>query len=300
MLLPTIRLVSFAGVLLNLHRSTLAGARQITSSTSLSQNHLSQSSICYNENILQHPRKQCTISHSFPQSRKMSSITQSDPAIREILLFWFGMNPKNWFMGGPSQDKIITERFKHLVEKARLTNELDLTWTSTPEGSLAMVILLDQFTRNIYRVGNHPEPGLSFSGDAKALRIASEAIAKGFDRQMQKDNESKVLLGFPFRYFFYVPFMHSEDLAAQIACGALYEVMKQEFEVSKAKRIADGKFPTEEEEQVEKAINAGVDFAKKHLNCILAVGRFPKRNEPLGREHEDADRKWLEKYPKGF
>ncbi|KAK5943154.1 hypothetical protein PMZ80_004160 [Knufia obscura] len=230
----------------------------------------------------------------------MASTSAPDPAIQEILDFWFGMNPQDWFMGGPNQDKIITERFSHLVEKARLTDELDKAWTSTPAGSLALVLLLDQFTRNIYRVGNHPEPGLSFSGDAKALRVASQAIAKGYDRQMQKDNASKMLMGLPFRYFFYIPFMHAEDLAAQVACGALYEVMKQELEVSKAKREAEGRAETEEEKQVGEAINAGVDFAKKHLDCILAVGRFPKRNEPLGREHKEVDKEWLEKYPDGF
>lgn len=218
----------------------------------------------------------------------------------EILDFWFGMNPKDWFVGGSSQDKIITDRFSHLVEKARTSNELDESWTSTPAGSLALVLLLDQFTRNIYRVGNHPEPGLSFSGDAKALRVASEAIAKGFDRQMQQENASKMLMGLPFRYFFYMPFMHAEDLGAQVACGALFEVMKTEFEVLKTKRVAEGKQETEDEKAAEKVVNDGFDFAKKHLNCILAVGRFPKRNEPLGRKPEQADKEWLEKYPKGF
>ncbi|KAK5077148.1 hypothetical protein LTR64_005370 [Lithohypha guttulata] len=230
----------------------------------------------------------------------MATVSRTDPAIQDILDYWFGLSPKDWFMGSASQDAIIKERFAPLVEKARLTDELNATWTSTPSGSLALVILLDQFTRNIFRVGNHEDPGLSFSGDVKALRLASEAIAKGYDRQIQQENESKPLLGVPHRYFFYLPFMHAENLPSQIACRALFEVMKQEGEVAQLKRLAEGKEDSEAEKTIQDLVEKGCEFSQKHLDCVSALGRFPKRNEPLGRGHTETERQWLEVHPMGF
>lgn len=222
-----------------------------------------------------------------------------DQDIKDVLDFWFGQTPKQWF-GSSEHDEYITSRFGPLVEKARLTDELDQHWLSTPSGSLAMIILLDQFTRNIFRPGNHPEPGLSWSGDAKALQIASESIAKGYDLQVQKEFASGPMQGQAHRYFFYMPFMHAEDLPSQVASCALFEVMQKEGQIAALQRKMEGKEDTEEDKAMIDWMNTAVPFATKHRDCVAAVGRFPKRNEPLGREHTEKEKKWLEEHPHGF
>lgn len=230
----------------------------------------------------------------------MSTISSPDPAIAEILDYWFSMTNKEWFQGGADQDKTIIDRFAPLVEKARLTDELDATWLSTASGSLAMIILLDQFTRNIFRVGNHPEPGLSWSGDAKAQRIAVESIAKGFDKQVQQEYASSNMAGAAHRYFFYMPFMHAEDMISQIASCALFDGMKHECEVAKMQRQLEGKEETEQEKALQAWMEMAVPFAIKHRDCVAANGRFPKRNEPLRRETTEAEKRYLEEHPHGF
>ena len=98
--------------------------------------------------------------------------------------------------GGPEVDREITERFGDVLERAR-RGELD-HWAATPRGRLALIIVLDQFSRNIYR--GSP---LSYSQDAKALELALEGIELGMDRE----------LGAMERNFFWLPLGHSEDLA---------------------------------------------------------------------------------------
>lgn len=232
----------------------------------------------------------------------MSTSAPSDPAIDEVLHFWFEeLQFDDWFRGSSKNDATITSRFAHLVEKARTTDELDNTWLSTPSGSLAMTILLDQFTRNIFRAGNHPEPGLSFSGDAKALRVASQSIAKGFDRQIEKEKADTPNGGKTYRYFFSLPFMHAEDLPSQVAGVSLAEVMAKECEILKLQKDLEGKQETENEKWLrEWLVNQSVPIAVLHRNCVAELGRFPKRNEPLGREFTDAERKFLEEHPNGF
>lgn len=231
----------------------------------------------------------------------MSTTAPTDPAINEILHFWFeDLSFDDWFMDSAKHDQTITTRFSSLVEKAR-TSELDNTWLSTASGSLAMIILLDQFSRNIYRVGNHPDPGLSFSGDAKALRVASQSISKGFDRQIQREFAHTSKLGKTHRYFFYMPFMHAENLPSQVAAVSLAETMAQECEVVRLQKQIAGEEETETEKWLrEWLVNQSIPFAKMHMNCVAQLGRFPKRNEPLGREYTEEERKFLEEHPKGF
>lgn len=230
----------------------------------------------------------------------MASSSSPDPVIKKILDFWFDPGPKQWFQGSADFDKSITEKFGHLVEKARLTDELDSTWLSTPAGSLAMIILLDQFTRNIFRPGSHANPGLSWSGDAKALQVAAESIAKGYDKAIQEEYSSRNGMGAFHRYFFYMPFMHAEDLNSQIACCALSANLKHEVEANKLRKQLAGEEETEQEKQLAKFLDMGVPFAEKHRDCVAKVGRFPKRNKPLGRETTEAEKKFLEEHPVGF
>lgn len=137
-----------------------------------------------------------------------------------ILNFWFGDldspgygEPKNfWFQSTPELDQKIRHAFGSDHEKA-IAGKLDAL-LETPEGSLALVILLDQFPRNMYR--STPK---SFASDSKALEVAEEALKKKFDQDllpMQK-------------MFLYLPYEHSEDLANQEKSVQLFEALGNEI-----------------------------------------------------------------------
>jgi uncharacterized protein (DUF924 family) len=116
----------------------------------------------------------------------------------DVVSFWLSQNDKVWFTADPGFDAEVTSRFADLVERAK-SGALD-DWANEPEGALALVILLDQMTRNIYR--DSPE---MFAADGKALNVAKRAIERGFDQELPKSK----------RRWLYMPFMHSEDLADQ-------------------------------------------------------------------------------------
>lgn len=219
------------------------------------------------------------------------------PAINKILDFWFSLPVLDWF--SDKHDDYITKNFGALVEKAINTDELD-GWTETPSGSLALVLLLDQFTRNIYREGKHPNPGLSWAGDKKALSIASEAVAKGWDKAVQQEFAASEGFGYSHRNFFYLPFEHAENLECQIASCALAEAMQLEVENKRLQKLASGEQETEQDKACAMQATRTLQFALKHRDCIAAIGRFPKRNEPLGRQSTHAEKRWLEEKPEGF
>jgi uncharacterized protein (DUF924 family) len=130
------------------------------------------------------------------------------PAVapEDVLAFWFSDETiAKWFNGGAAFDALCRERFSHAIEAAK-AGELD-HWTATPEGALALVILLDQMTRNVYR-----GTPAAFSGDAAALAVAKAAIAQGFDAATPPGR----------RNFFYLPFQHSEILTYQDRGMELY------------------------------------------------------------------------------
>ena len=168
-----------------------------------------------------------------------------------------------------SFDEEIQDKFGHLMKLAR-TTELDI-WTEEAQPTLALIILLDQFPRNVWR--NTPD---SFSSDAKALNIASRSIIKGFDRQVTPSQQ----------LFFYLPFVHSESCTGQVASVALLEGARR--------RIDD---PESEEA---KSFDTAVGFAKRHAVPILKFGRFPSRNKILGRETTKEEEEFLKAHPQGF
>ena len=226
---------------------------------------------------------------------------EHETAIKNVLDFWFVTASKKWFGPDASQfDKPITEKFGSLVEHARLTDELEKTWTNTASGSLALVLLLDQFTRNIYRPGSHPTPGLSWSGDAKALKIAAESLSKGYDREVQEKYASMTGVGYHHRQFFYLPFMHAEELCSQVACVALFENMAKELELKKIQKKNKGEKWNQDEQDLLEMVDFGVSFAIRHRDCVAKLGRFPARNEPLGRASTEEDKKYLQEHPQGF
>jgi uncharacterized protein (DUF924 family) len=130
------------------------------------------------------------------------SDTFTDP--QTIIDFWREAGRDRWFTPDPDFDSLVRQRFLDLYERAAL-GELD-AWTEEPNGALALVILLDQFPRNMFR-------GLArmYATDAKALQLAHEALARGDHWRVGDD----------INQFFVMPLMHAEDLAEQEACVAL-------------------------------------------------------------------------------
>jgi uncharacterized protein (DUF924 family) len=177
-----------------------------------------------------------------------------------VLEYWFGTvdlaadaipsTTKLWFGGGPAVDDEIRQRFGALIESAG-TGKID-DWAETPKGALALIVLLDQFTRNVFR--GTPK---SFAFDRKAREIAKAAIERGHDRACPAI----------MRTFFYLPLEHSEDLGDQ---NASVEKMRAAAETTSG--------------ELRKFMDMGVDYAIRHQRIIERFQRFPHRNAILGRE----------------
>lgn len=119
----------------------------------------------------------------------------------EILSFWFGeLSVEDWFGGGEAVDREISIRFRPVYDLLSTEDAARKRWHATPEGSLALILVLDQFPRNLFR--GDPR---SFATDAMALAAASDAIERGHDLATPEER----------RVFFYLPFEHSEELADQ-------------------------------------------------------------------------------------
>jgi uncharacterized protein (DUF924 family) len=174
-----------------------------------------------------------------------------DADARAILEFWIDtVGPDGWYRSDPALDATIRDHFGALWEAAR-RGALD-GWTVKPETSLALVILLDQFPRNMFR-----DDARAFASDAKALCIAKTAIGRGFDERVPM----------PQRQFFYLPLMHSEVLADQDRSVRLFTL------------------------QAERGDN--LRHARAHRAVIRRFGRFPYRNDALGRTSRSVERDWL-------
>lgn len=149
----------------------------------------------------------------------------------EIVAFWREAGPTRWFEKDEAFDQEIRRRFAGTHERA-MTGALD-GWESTAEGTLALLLLLDQFPRNMFRGSAR-----AFEGDEKARSIAAAALLKGYDSQVAPE----------LRSFFYLPFEHSEDMADQERAIALYTAAGDEDGLKWAKLHADiirrfGRFP---------------------------------------------------------
>lgn len=189
----------------------------------------------------------------------------------DVLEFWFGWlfedgsvpeeTSARWWTKDPAFDASIRERFGEVLEAAS-RGELD-AWKETPGGIVALVIVLDQLSRNAYR-----DTPRAFANDARALALAEAADARGdFDTlpPMQA-------------YFLAMPFMHAESLEAQKKCVALFRRL--------AARAAS--------EKVTKMLEAGADFAERHRVIVERFGRFPHRNSILGRQSTPEELAFLE------
>ncbi|PVB61217.1 DUF924 family protein [Labrenzia sp. 011] len=116
----------------------------------------------------------------------------------DVLDFWWQAGPEKWFAGGDAFDRSCREKFLPAIEDA-FAGRLD-PWMETADGALALVLLLDQMPRNVFR-----GTAAAFKADPKALAVAEHALARGFDRAFPKAG----------RGFFYLPFEHSEEMAHQ-------------------------------------------------------------------------------------
>ena len=162
---------------------------------------------------------------------------------KDVVGFWQAAGPEKWFAKNARFDESIALKFEP-VHHTAARGEYD-AWMATAEGSLALLILLDQFPRNLYRASGH-----AFATDPKARHVASTAIAVGHDRATAPG----------LRQFFYLPFEHSEDIADQDEAVRLFTTLKDE--------TGDGE---------------SLRWAELHRDVIVRFGRFPHRNACLGR-----------------
>lgn len=171
--------------------------------------------------------------------------------IDEVLTFWYDeLTPKEWFGGGPELDAQIQKRFGALLRE--LAQQPVDALTTDPRRALAAVLVLDQFSRNVYRGS-----ALAFAQDPLALAIARQLVNTQADQQLSQSE----------RYFLYMPFMHSESLADHERSLALYKALGDEN---------------------------GIHWAKDHHAVIAQFGRYPHRNDVLGRESTPEELRYLE------
>ena len=181
-----------------------------------------------------------------------------------VLDFWFSPSPggqrPEWFRKDPAFDEEIRRRFGDL-HAAAARRELE-EWRASPEAMLALVVVLDQFSRNLYR-----GDARAFAQDGHALECAHQAIARG-------DAEGLLPVH---RQFLYLPLEHSEELAEQERCVELM-------------RALDAFEPTR-----------GVsEWAVKHRDIVARFGRFPHRNAALGRRSTPEEIEFLKQPGSGF
>ena len=181
--------------------------------------------------------------------------------VRRLLSFWFADGPDSfraaWFMKDDAFDAACRDGFGALVVPAR-DGELD-DWTATPEGALALLLLLDQFPRNLFRGSAE-----AFASDGRARAIARGAVLRdGFDRVLAPAQ----------RIFLYLPFEHGEALTDQDLSVALFEGLRDHPAHAKPQGT--------------------IDYAWRHRAVIQRFGRFPHRNTALGRESTAAEAAWL-------
>lgn len=183
-------------------------------------------------------------------------------AQEDVWDFWFeALSPKHWWQKDTELDQLIARRFGELHKQAK-AGEL-FTWRERPQGRLSEIIVLDQFSRNIYR--DQPQ---AFTQDPQCLVLAQAAIRSGADQAVGEQQ----------RPFFYLPFMHSESLLIQDVSVQLYEQLAVD---------SDGR-------------QNNLDFALRHRVIVERFARFPHRNAQLGRASTDAEMEFLKQPGSGF
>ncbi len=200
--------------------------------------------------------------------------THLPEAARSLLDLWFGDGltrgwpsaPRNdlWFNATPAQDEELRQRFGAEVEAA-LAGQRD-DWAATPLGRLALVLLLDQLPRNLFR-----RQARAFAGDARAQAQVAEALARGEDETLPTIA----------RVFLYLPLTHAETLPQQHEC------------VRRVERLCASAPPERRAE-----LDNNLHYARLHRDIVARFGRFPHRNEALGRECTAEELEFLKDGPR--
>ena len=193
------------------------------------------------------------------------------PPLAELLAFWLGdvgddgrvdeAHRLAWFRKSDAFDAEVRARFAALHDDVARGVYDDAL--AAPRGRLALLIVLDQLPRNMFR--GSPR---SFASDARARAIAEEGLARGDDAQVRGDA----------RMFFYLPLMHAEDVGAQEEAVRRYEAWAR----------------TARDDGERAGIEQGVRFARAHLDIVRRFGRFPHRNAILGRPSTEEERAFLQ------
>ncbi|WP_394837196.1 DUF924 domain-containing protein [Pendulispora rubella] len=186
----------------------------------------------------------------------------------DVLTFWFGTNDltkqlaprRAWFAKDAEFDRTIAERFGTLLEEAG-RGEHD-AWRKSPASCLALLLLLDQFSRNVYR-----GTARAFANDPAAMQHCLYALDHGHDRQVAPVA----------RWFFYMPLEHCESIERQRDAVARFKAL----EGSPSASVVIG-------------------FAEKHMHIVERFGRFPHRNATLGRESTPEEVEFLNQDGAGF
>ena len=173
---------------------------------------------------------------------------------QDVLGFWIAAGPAKWFAKSDAFDSAIRLKFEP-VHLAAARGKYD-DWAAQAEGALALVILLDQFPRNLYRDSGH-----AFATDGKARAIAAAAVAAGHDKAVAPE----------LRPFFYLPYEHSESLADQETGLVLFEALLTDT------GDADS-----------------LKWALAHRDVVARFRRFPHRNQALGRATTAAEQAFLD------
>jgi len=184
----------------------------------------------------------------------------------DVLDFWFQRDKTPleyrtcWFEKSDAFDTEIATRFGAAVESALAEGHAD--WAATPEGALALMLLLDQFPRNLFR-----NQAKAFAGDARARTVARQAVDRGFD----------IALPPVMRLFFYMPFEHSEALADQDLAHLLFSALDKQMPGHDLAHWSD-----------------------KHRVIVARFGRFPHRNAALGRQSSPEEIEFLKQPGSSF
>ncbi len=172
----------------------------------------------------------------------------------DVTGFWTAAGPAKWWTKSDAFDEAIRLRFEPVHHAA--ARGAYAAWEASADGALALVLLLDQFPRNLWRGSAH-----AFATDPLARSVAKRAVETGKDKATAAE----------LRSFFYMPFMHSEDLSDQDMAVALFEAYDAET----------GDLST-------------LKYAVEHRDIIRRFGRFPHRNPMLGRAMTTEERAFLD------
>jgi len=190
--------------------------------------------------------------------------------IDSVLDFWFGQAPldadalkaasRRWFASKPEADRALADRFAAL-HAAALRGELD-AWAATATGRLALILVLDQFSRNLNR--GRPQ---AFAADPKALALTLDGLERGLDAELDPIE----------RAFFYMPLQHAESAEIQALSVRQFEALAAEDTAAHLRATLAGY----------------AEFARQHAEIVAKFGRFPHRNAAMGREPTDAEQAYL-------